>query len=120
MKTTYEEMVGRLARAGGLIAAEMTAQKAHLWHMSSALACEAGELFDPIKQHVIYDAPLNINEKGGVLEELGDIEFYLEGLRQSLGITREEVLQANQDKLAIRHPGYTFTTRQASEKADHA
>ena len=44
---------------------------------------EAGELLDAVKKAVIYRKPLDLEN---VIEELGDLEFYMEGLRQGLEI----------------------------------
>ena len=52
-----------------------------------------------------------------IIEELGDLEFYMEGLRQLLGIYRPEVLKANLKKLRERYPaGYSDSA--AIDRAD--
>lgn len=53
-----------------------------------------------------------------VIEELGDIEFYLEGMRQQLGITREQTLEANISKLSKRYHSGSYSDTQAQERAD--
>lgn len=50
-----------------------------------------------MKKATIYRKELDVEN---IIEELGDLEFYLEGLRSHLGITRQQVLEANRDKLA--------------------
>ena len=82
--------------------------------MASALCGEAGELFDAIKKYVIYEKNLDMNN---VVEELGDIEFYLEGVRASLGITRLETLAHNVLKLDQRY-GEGYSNSAAQERAD--
>ena len=62
------------------------------------VATEAGELLDALKKHVFYNKPLDMEN---VTEELGDIEFYLQGLRARLNIARADTLQHNVDKLLV-------------------
>ena len=68
------------------------------------------------KKHAIYNKPL---DRDNVVEELGDIEFYLQQLRVRLSITREETLHANVQKLRKRYAsGYSDAAAQA--RADKA
>jgi len=77
----HAEMVAKLKKRGVTILSTLTKEKCVLAHMSSGVAGEAGELLDAIKKHVFYNAPLNMEN---VIEELGDMEFYIEGLRTTL------------------------------------
>lgn len=72
---------------------------------------------DGIKKYVIYNKTLDMNN---IVEELGDIEFYLQGLRESLGVTREQTLIRNMTKLAKRYEGYAYTDQAAHARADKA
>jgi len=112
---SHAELVEKLAKPGEDIIAQLTPEKAHLWHMATGASGESGELEDAIKKHVIYNKPL---DRENVIEELGDLEFYLEGIRQGLGLTRDEVLQANIAKLAKRYPQMTYSNAAAQERAD--
>jgi NTP pyrophosphatase (non-canonical NTP hydrolase) len=88
MKETlkHHEMVARLAKDGQEIISSLTPESANLWHMVAGLAGETGELLDavlkPSVEPVLFD-------RVNLVEELGDIEFYLEGIRAPLGIVRE-------------------------------
>lgn len=108
-------MVKVLAKSGKLIAAEMTAEDAHLVHMAIGVSGEAGELLDAIKKRVIYRKVLDVSN---VVEELGDLEFYMEGIRQGLGITREQCLEANIAKLEVRYNGLKYSDEAAQSRAD--
>lgn len=112
---THAEMVKRLVKSGQQIIDELTPQKAHLWHMSSCIPSEGGELFDACKRYIIYNKEL---DRENVIEELGDLEFYMEGVRQSLDITREETIAANINKLGKRYNNFNYTDKQAQERAD--
>lgn len=113
----YSDMVSQLAKRGETIANEITGADAHLLHMSVGVSGEAGELLDAVKKSVIYRKPI---DRDNVVEELGDLEFYMEGLRQGLGITRQETLQANIDKLGDRYEGHQYSDQQAQDRADKA
>jgi NTP pyrophosphatase (non-canonical NTP hydrolase) len=97
---THMKMVSTLVKSGDEIILSLTPAKAHLLHMSIGVAGEAGELLDAIKKWVIYGKPL---DRENVIEELGDIEFYLQGIRETLDIAREHTLAANLVKLSKRY-----------------
>lgn len=111
----FGDMVSRLAKPGQVIADEMTASNAHILHMAVGVSGEAGELLDAVKKAVIYQKPL---DRVNVIEELGDLEFYMEGLRQELNISRSETLEANKIKLGQRYPNVIYSDYQAQERAD--
>lgn len=112
--TSYTEMVRALAKPGENILEEMTPEQVHLLHMAIGIAGEAGELLDAIKKHAIYQKPIDIVH---VVEELGDIEFYMEGLRDGLSLSREHVLEKNQAKLTKRY-GEKYSNEAAQARAD--
>lgn len=111
----YEQMVARLIKPGQDIIDQMTPEKAHLWHMATGAAGEGGELLDAFKAHCVYNKPLDIEN---VIEELGDLEFFMEGIRAELQITREQTLIANMEKLGVRYSSGTFSDEQAQNRAD--
>jgi NTP pyrophosphatase (non-canonical NTP hydrolase) len=114
-KINHSEMVRALCKDGHVIAEEITASDAHGIHMAVGISGEAGELLDAVKKAVIYRKPL---DRENVIEELGDLEFYLEGLRQGLGITREQTLDANIAKLGERYQGFNYSDQAAQTRAD--
>jgi NTP pyrophosphatase (non-canonical NTP hydrolase) len=74
-------------------------------HAAVGIAGEAGELLDAVKKEWVYGKPLDVEN---VIEELGDLEFYMQAMRQMIGVSRNEVLAANMEKLRKRYPqGYT-------------
>ena len=114
--TSYPEMVEMLAKPGRQIISELMADQAHALHMAVGIAGESGELLDAIKKHTMYQKPL---DRENVVEELGDLEFYMEGLRQGLGITRAETLDANKLKLlGKRYASGKYSNDQAITRAD--
>lgn len=105
---TYEQFVTALVKERGSL-------ELNLEHMIIGVAGEAGELCDPIKRFTIYGKEL---DRANVVEELGDMEFYMAGLRQLLRISREEVLDANFAKLRARYPAGNYSDEAAQTRAD--
>jgi NTP pyrophosphatase (non-canonical NTP hydrolase) len=112
---THAQMVQKLIKSGGAVLSALTETGAKLMHATFGISGEAGELLDAVKKHIIYGKPL---DRENVVEELGDLEFYLEDLRATLGITREETIEANMAKLAKRYPNYDYTDASAIARAD--
>jgi NTP pyrophosphatase (non-canonical NTP hydrolase) len=111
----HSELVRNIAKPGSTVKEELTPESAHLWHMATGISGEAGELLDAIKKVAIYCKPIDLKH---VIEELGDLEFYMEGLRQGLGITREETIQGNIEKLLVRYSQLTYSNSAAIDRAD--
>lgn len=86
-----------------------------LTHAIFGIAGEVGELVDAVKKHLFYGKQLDISN---VVEELGDIEYYLEALRQNLRLNRSDILQQNITKLERRYPGRKFSEAAAIARAD--
>ena len=85
---TYSEMVTRLKKPGADILKDMDAFKANLVHMVLGVAGEYGEV-NMAYRDWYYTRHDNINKSilaAALVKEMGDLEFYLEGLRQTLRI----------------------------------
>jgi NTP pyrophosphatase (non-canonical NTP hydrolase) len=115
INVTHPEMVAMLAKKPEAILPTLDLDKVDLIHAVMGIVGEAGELLDGIKKHVIYDKELHLTN---VVEELGDIEFYIEQLRQRLGITREQTLDSNIVKLKKRYDGLQYSDKAAHDRAD--
>lgn len=85
-----------------------------LLHGAIGISGEAGELMDAVKKHVLYGKEL---DRANVLEESGDILWYMSIVLESVGSSFEEVMQLNQDKLDKRYPG-GFTEALAALRLD--
>ena len=115
MKVQYDIMVKSLLKSGKDILATLTASEANLLHLALGVSGEAGEIVDAIKKAAIYNKPL---DRDNIIEELGDLEFYMEGLRQAIGVTRKEVIDSNVQKLGKRYASGKYSDKQAQERAD--
>lgn len=111
----HAKMVECLMKDPCEIQEQMLSLDYDLMHCIFGISGEAGELLDAIKRKIIYRKELDVEN---VVEELGDLEFYLESLRSNLGITREMTLQANMGKLVKRYADYKYSDQRAQERAD--
>lgn len=112
----WQQMVLKLAKPGAAILESLDPDKVDLMHAAVGISGEAGELLDAVKKAVIYNKPLDVQN---IIEELGDMEFYMEQLRNNLLIltTREVTLKANYEKLNKRYKnGYSDSA--AQQRAD--
>ena len=112
---TFKQLAADLSKPGYEIAALITAQEAHLWHMATGVSGEAGELLDAVKKSVVYKKPL---DRENVVEELGDLRFYMAGLMNALSISEQEILYATNKKLGKRYASGSYSNEQAQERAD--
>lgn len=115
----YADMVHYLAKPGQDIINSLDSGQAHLLHMVMGVCGEAGELLDALKKHIIYGKQLDMSN---VIEELGDIEFYLQGIRNELMISRTTCLVSNARKLVVgknaRYKAGTYSDRAAQARED--
>ena len=70
-------------------------------HGVMGIVTEAGELMDAVKKSKIYSKPL---DKVNLVEELGDLSWYMAILMDELGVSFEEVWDKNICKLKQRYP----------------
>lgn len=87
--------------------------------LAAGVSARAGTVADTIKKVLYHEVNVvTIREK--LIKEMGDVYWYLEYLAATIGVTRDEVLDANVKKLRARHPnGWTPASQQAKidEKA---
>ena len=119
MNTNFKDMVAALVKPGQDIKDSLTAEDCHNLHMIMGLSGEVGELTDALKKSIMYNKPL---DRENVVEEIGDIMFYLEGLMQSLSISGQECIEANMNKLLTgekaRYKLGVYSDKQAQDRAD--
>lgn len=70
-------------------------------HAVMGIVTEAGELMDAIKKAKIYEKELDITN---LIEELGDLMWYMALLTDDLNSSFEEVWDKNIRKLKTRYP----------------
>jgi NTP pyrophosphatase (non-canonical NTP hydrolase) len=111
----YSTMVKLLFKPGEDILKTMSPDDMELNHAALGVAGEAGELVDALKKYLMYRNPL---DRKNVVEELGDLEFYMEAIRQNTGIERAETLDANYNKLMNKRYPNGYSDQAAQARAD--
>jgi len=108
-EVTYAEFVAKLVKPLDKLD--------HLNHMCLGCAGEVGELVDAIKKATIYGKEL---DRENVIEELGDLMFYMQGIMNSLKIDWDDIADHNILKLLKRYEKLEFSTEAAIARADKA
>jgi NTP pyrophosphatase (non-canonical NTP hydrolase) len=115
LSTPYEQFVQSIVKPGHDILVQLTPLQASILHMAVGVSGEAGELLDTVKKHCVYQKQLDINN---VIEEAGDILFYLTGLLNELGLTINDCMESNVAKLSKRYPQHQYSNEAAIARAD--
>ena len=76
-------------------------ERDRLLDASAGLAEEAAEVLGLVRKRVFQDREVPADR---MIEELGDVLWCLAVTAHTLGISLSQVAEANQAKLAIRHP----------------
>lgn len=84
-------------------------------HAALGICGEAGELADAIKKAVIYGKR---EDMPNILEELGDLRFYIQAVQNIYGIPEQVLLQYNAEKLSKRYSSLRYTDEEAIRRAD--
>jgi NTP pyrophosphatase (non-canonical NTP hydrolase) len=90
-------------------------QKLDLLHGAVGISGEAGELLDAVKKHWIYNKPLDVTN---VIEELGDLRFYIQAVMNVLGISEQQIIQENANKLSVRYKQLRYSDEAAVKRED--
>jgi len=80
-----------------------------LLHAGIGIATESGEFLDMLKKHIFYGKPIDVIN---LVEEMGDITFYLGIACDALQVSFEDVMKKNIAKLKARYPN-KFTEEDA-------
>lgn len=80
-----------------------------LVHAMIGMVTEAGEFQDMMKKHLMYGKEI---DRTNLVEELGDIMWYVGLACSELGVSLDEVMAINNAKLAARY-GDVFTEEAA-------
>lgn len=86
------------------------------------LSGESGEIADRIKKILFHGHPLTTDEVAKMVEELGDVLWYVARCARAIGSSLDAVAAGNVDKLAVRYPdGFSSElSRNRKEAADAA
>lgn len=81
------------------------------------LSGETGEVVDYMKKVLFHDKPF---DRSVLIKEAGDCMWYLNLILVVMGITWEEVLEANIKKLEARYHDLKFNTEHANNRNTEA
>ena len=79
------------------------------------LCGESGEAIDIVKKWLAQGHEL---DRDKLIKEIGDVAWYIAEIAHALGVTLEEVLQKNIDKLKARYPD-GFKTSDSLNRSDN-
>ena len=110
----YAELAMRTAPTPPIV---VTQQQLVLLLSAVGLPGEVGEVCEIIKKHVFHGHPWTEETRAKLVKELGDVEWYANLLRETIGTTLEEIHSANIVKLAARYPEGFFTSARSLVRA---
>ena len=93
---------------------QLTKEQSELLHAASGVVTEGTELLDAISKHVFDGQPL---DEDNIIEELGDLCFYLEAAMQAIKMKRADIEELNMAKLFERYKD-GYSDQQAQERKD--
>lgn len=96
--------------------AKVESDEDKMTHAMLGLISEVGEIADAIKKHTKYGQPLDV---ANIREEIGDVDYYLCMMADSIGASRERCAIANVEKLQRRYPDQ-FSNEHAAARLDKA
>ena len=81
------------------------------------LTAEAGEFDEIVKKMIFQGKPLDEANKIHLMKELGDLFFYTMVACTALGVTGDEIIEMNKDKLNGRYKE-GFTVNESEKRKD--
>ena len=93
---THSQLVETLSRTGAVALLELTESQSNMLYGVMSLADKAGDLQTLVKDSITMKTPVEVDN---MIEMLGTIEFHLEGIRQTLHVERDYVIEKNIESL---------------------
>ena len=103
------DRMGELDRQGACIERLTTA--------GVGLAAESGEFLEIVKKMVFQGKPWNDDNREHLIIELGDVMWYVMQACMALGVSLDEVVEGNVEKLKKRYPGGEFDVHYSENRA---
>jgi NTP pyrophosphatase (non-canonical NTP hydrolase) len=113
---SYAESVDKFVHGSNLIP-DSAPQHEQLFLFEKLLVMEAGLILDIVKKNAIYQKPL---DQRFLLSYIGGFISTLSAVYKKLNISKENVKQANIEKLSKRYAGLKYSNQAAQERADKA
>lgn len=110
---TYKEFVKSIEKPPADINPGDTQKR--MIHAALGMSGETGETVDLVKKHVLYNKEIDPKK---IIEECGDILYYMEVLLDTVGSTIDEARDENFKKLSKRYSSGAYSDAQAKARAD--
>ena len=81
------------------------------------LSAEGGEFMEIVKKMVFQGKPYNDDNREHLIIELGDVMWYVMQACMALGVSLDEVVEGNVEKLKKRYPGGDFDVHYSENRA---
>ncbi|QQS39178.1 nucleoside triphosphate pyrophosphohydrolase family protein [Candidatus Woesebacteria bacterium] len=91
---------------------KLTKGNQRLEHAILGMITESGELADALKKYKFYNLPL---DKVNLIEEIGDVLWYVAIACDELGVDFEKIMDKNIRKLEVRYPE-KFTSEKSKKR----
>lgn len=114
-QVSYAGFVETLLKSPEDVMETLSNSRINLLHGALGAAGEAGELGDAVKKCVFYDRKI---DRENVVEELGDLRFYMQAIMNELSITDKEIEEHNREKLGKRYEGLVYSDEAAKQRKD--
>ena len=85
---------------------------------SVGMCAEAGEFTEVVKKIVFQGKPVNEENMFHLKRELGDIMWYVAQACMGLGVSLDEIIEMNVDKLKARYPGGEFDVHYSENRQE--
>ena len=85
---------------------------------SVGMCAEAGEFTEVVKKMVFQGKPVNDENMFHLKRELGDIMWYVAQACMGLGVSLDEIIEMNVDKLSARYPGGEFDVHYSENRQE--
>ncbi len=95
---------------------EQNVKAAQLVGAALGISGETGEVNDLIKKVIMQGKPFGEEIRKKLIEEAGDILFYLTMLCDALGVSLEQAKEQNQIKLSQRYSSGTFSVMESENR----
>ena len=79
---------------------------------------EGGEFLEIIKKMIFQGKPFNADNKEHMIIELGDLMWYVAQACMALGVSFDDVIARNVQKLEKRYPGGSFDVYYSENRAE--
>ena len=82
------------------------------------ISAEGGEFMEIVKKIILQGKPWNDDNREHLIIELGDVCWYVMQACMALGVSLDEVVEGNVDKLKKRYPGGEFNVYQSENRKE--